>query len=171
MNNKKEIEIFIDEEDAIDNFGEDTFQENITTFIEGGFRHTYEGIKEAEFNKDHSKMKLLTHTLKTTARYMSSENFAQICQKIESETKVPNWDKILENLEDFYFYLNILYEKTLTIYNKIHGHPLDKSGPIDNKIENMEFYYREEEMKKSSNKTIQDSKKEKHFGEFEVKNL
>ena len=48
MPRKEKIEIIIDEDDAIDNFGEDTYRENIFLFVEGGYKHVYEGIKEGE---------------------------------------------------------------------------------------------------------------------------
>lgn len=166
---KRDLEIYIDEEDAIENFGEEIFQENISHFIESGYKHTFEGIKEAEYHKDHSKMKLLTHTLKTTARYMSSENFAQICQKIENETKVPNWEKIFYFLEDFYFYLEILYKKTLAIYNKFKGKEINDEGPRENLLENMEFYEREKlaKLEKIGKNKIEKNEREREKSERE----
>ena len=151
MPRKEKIEIIIDEDDAIDNFGEDTYRENIFLFVEGGYKHVYEGIKEGEHILDSAKMKILTHTLKTTARYMSSENFAQICQGIESETKAPNWDKIFELLPDFYEYLEILYNKTLKIYNRLKNFDVDHPGPFENFVENMDFYDRDQEKLKNAN--------------------
>jgi hypothetical protein len=74
---------------------------------------------------------------------MSSENFAQICQGIESETKAPNWDKIDELLPEFYEYYEILYRKTLEIFNRLKGKEADYPGPIENVTENMAFYDRE----------------------------
>lgn len=162
MPKKEKIEIIIDEEDACDNFGEDTFQENIIRFVEEGYKHTYEEIKEAEFFKDHAKMKITTHTLKTTARYMSSENFAQICQGIEHETKAPNWDKIIELLPEFYEYYEILYSKTLKIYNRLKGKNPDDDGPIENNKENMIFWEREQSQienkeKEETNKAVNEN--------------
>ncbi len=152
MLEKEKIEITIDEEDASENFGEDTFQENIIRFVEEGYKITYEEIKEADFFRDQSKMKITTHTLKTTARYMSSENFAQICQGIEHETKAPNWDKIIELLPDFYEYYEILYEKALKIYNRIKDKDQDDSGPLENMKENMTFWDRDQAQKKDKEK-------------------
>lgn len=155
MPNKEKIEITIDEEDACDNFGEDTFQENIIRFVEEGYKHTYEEIKEAEFLRDAAKMKITTHTLKTTARYMSSENFAQICQGIESETKAPNWDRILELLPEFYEYYEILYKKTLWIFNRLKGKETQAPGPQENLKENMIFYEREQEEIKGKKEEVE----------------
>jgi len=155
MSQKQKIEITIDEEDACDNFGEDTFQENIIRFVEEGYKYTYEEVKEAEFLRDPAKMKITTHTLKTTARYMSAENFALICQGIEGETKLPNWDKILELLPEFYEYYEILYQKTLIIYNRLKGKDVDDPGPLENKKENMMFFDREEKAKEKENQKIE----------------
>ncbi len=157
MLNKEKIEIIIDEEEACDNFGEDTFQENIIRFVEEGYKHSFEEIKEAEFMRNSAKMKITTHTLKTTVRYMCSENFAEICQGIESETKAPNWNKILELLPEFYNYYEILYQKTLKIYNRLKGKELDAPGPLENLKENMIFFEREQQEKSSKSEAKEDS--------------
>ena len=118
---KEKIEIKIDAEEATDNFGVEIFEQNIVLFIEEGYQHFLEGIKQAEKDHDEKKMKMLTHTLKTTARYMSSENFAQECHAIESQTKTPNWDIILQLLPSFYEDLEILHLEALKFYNEIKG--------------------------------------------------
>lgn len=118
---KEKLEIKIDAEDAIDNFGSEIFEQNIILFVNEGYNNFKEGIKKAQEEKDHAKMKIFTHTLKTTARYMSSENFALECQEIESETKAPNWGKIENLLPDFFKDLDILYNECIKIYNGIKG--------------------------------------------------
>lgn len=120
-NRKEKVEIKIDSEEAIDNFGSEIFEQNIILFVEEGYNNFKEGIKKAQEDKDHSKMKINTHTLKTTARYMASENFALECQAIESETKAPNWEKINQLLPDFFQDLDILYNECVKIYNGIKG--------------------------------------------------
>lgn len=117
-NQKKElIEIKIDSEDAIDNFGSETFEENILLFVDEGYKNYKNGIKKAQTEHDQATLKMLTHTLKTTSRYMSSENFAQICHGIESETKSPNWEKIDGLLLDFFICLDLLYHECVKFYN------------------------------------------------------
>jgi HPt (histidine-containing phosphotransfer) domain-containing protein len=120
-NRKEKFEIKIDSEEAIENFGSETFEQNIVLFVEESYNHFKEGIKKAQEEQDKAKMKIMTHTLKTTARYMSSENFALECQSIESETKDPNWDKINQLLPDFFEDLDILYNECLKFYNEIKG--------------------------------------------------
>jgi len=114
----EKVEIKIDSEDAIDNFGNEIFEQSIIFFVDEGYNNYKEGITLAQETKDHSKIKILTHTLKTSARYMSSENFAQICQSIETETKGPNWDKINELLPTFFHCLDLLYNECIKHYNE-----------------------------------------------------
>jgi len=117
-NQKKElIEIKIDSEEAIDNFGFETFEENILLFVDEGYNNYKNRIKKAQEERDQASLKILTHTLKTTSRYMASENFAQICQGIESEAKYTNWEKIDELLKDFFYYFDHLYNECVKFYN------------------------------------------------------
>jgi HPt (histidine-containing phosphotransfer) domain-containing protein len=115
--NKEKIEIIIDSVEAIDNFGSETFEENILLFVDEGYNNYTNGIKKAQSERDQASMKMLTHTLKTTSRYMASENFAQVCQGIESEMKSPNWEKTDDLLTDFFYYLDLLYNECIKFYN------------------------------------------------------
>ena len=114
---KEKMEIIIDSVEAIDNFGSETFEENILLFVDEGYNNYTNGIKKAQTDRDQASMKMLTHTLKTTSRYMASENFAQVCQGIESEMKSPNWEKTDDLLTDFYYYLDLLYNECIKFYN------------------------------------------------------
>lgn len=127
---KEKIEIKIDSEEAIDNFGSETFEENILLFIDEGYNNYKFGIKKAQIERNQASMKMLTHTLKTTSRYMASENFAQVCHSIESETKSPNWEKIDELLSDFFHYLDLLYNECIKFYNDFKKDG-EKKSPIN----------------------------------------
>jgi len=118
-NKKERPEIKIDSEEAIDNFGNEIFEQSILLFVDESYNNVKEGIKKALEEKDKNKIKILTHTLKTTARYMASENFALECQAIESESKEPNWEKMNNLLIDFFEDLDILYSECLKFYNDI----------------------------------------------------
>lgn len=119
-NNKKERpEIKIDSEEAIDNFGNEIFEQSILLFVDESYNHVKDGIKKALEEKDKNKIKILTHTLKTTARYMASENFALVCQEIETESKEPDWEKMNNLLIDFFEDLDTLFSECLKHYNII----------------------------------------------------
>jgi HPt (histidine-containing phosphotransfer) domain-containing protein len=115
---KNRPEINIDSEEAIDNFGNEIFEQTIILFVDESYKTFKEGIIKAQEEKDKNKMKILTHTLKTTARYMASENFALQCQALESESKNPDWEKIDNLLINFYKDIDILYNKCMKYYNE-----------------------------------------------------
>jgi len=148
---REKMEIKIDSEDAIDNFGIEIFEQNILLFVDEGYHNYKEGIKKGQEEKDHSKIKILTHTLKTTARYMSSENFAQECHAIEMETKIPNWDKINFLLTDFFYYLDVLYNECIKFYNQYKPENERKSFL---KFPAKENYFLEEDKGQNNNYTL-----------------
>ena len=118
---KDRPEIKIDSEEAIDNFGNEIFEQTIKLFVDESYKTFKEGIKKAQEEKDKNKMKILTHTLKTSARYMASENFALECQALESETKNPDWEKMDNLLIDFYEDIDILYNECMKYYNEYNN--------------------------------------------------
>ena len=115
---KERPEIKIDSEEAIDNFGNEIFEQTIIMFVDESYKHFKEGIKKAQEEKDKNKIKILTFTLKTTARYMASENFALVCTALESEAKTPDWEKMNNLLIDFYEDLDILHTECLKYYKE-----------------------------------------------------
>ena len=120
-NKKERPEIKIDSEEAIDNFGNEIFEQSILLFVDESYNNVKEGIKKALEEKDKNKIKILTHTLKTNARYQASENFALVCQVIESESKEPDWIKMNNLITDFFEDLDIFYTECLKFYKEIYN--------------------------------------------------
>ena len=115
-----EIEIKFDIAEAMDNYGDDTIEDLIIDFIEETYDHKKGEIIEGYEKSDNMKIKHSTHTLKTSARFIFEEGFASQCQKMENwSTKDLDWNKLNENKEFFFNYMDALYLALLEEYKII----------------------------------------------------
>lgn len=121
---KKEIKI--DEEEAKENYGDMIFEKSITILVEKEYETTRRNLQEAYDSKDSSRLKHITHTLKTNARFLCSENFALECQAIESCTKegLVNWEKVVELFPQFMEDFDLLFKEAEKIYKINYAKPL-----------------------------------------------
>jgi HPt (histidine-containing phosphotransfer) domain-containing protein len=88
--------IIIDVEESKESFGEETFESMLKMFVDGYYETTVRNLQDAFSAQDRGSMKHLTHTLKTYARFLCSEEFALECQAIENCVKegAEDWEKI-----------------------------------------------------------------------------
>lgn len=143
---KDRPEIKIDSSEAIDNFGNEIFEQTIILFVDESYKTFKDGIEKAQKEKDKNKIKMLTHTLKTTSRYMASENFALECHAIESESKNPDWEKMDILLIDFYEDLDILYKECMKYYDEYKNMAkIETNVDVEDKCKqiNLFFYFQQ----------------------------
>ena len=181
------VKIMIDSEQSIDNFGDDTFEDLVIDFIEETYDSKKSEVELGLEKEDLNKIKHATHTLKTTSRYVFEIGFADACQKMEYwSSKFLNLEKLKENSENYFKYLDLFYLELLVFYKDIktqRGEKLldefvlkvkdpneysqiknDKVKPEEIKVSVMDDFFMEE-IKEQSVRDEEDYKP-KTFGSF-----
>ena len=103
----------IDFDSAIEDFGEETVQFCVESFLDKSYKELKANIPKLYKTQNYKEIRGKMHTLKTNTGFMGAANFSALCKEFETSCKFDslNEDKINELYPIFMTNLDKLYNK------------------------------------------------------------
>ena len=129
MITQNEFKFNLKPEQCSDEYGEDTYEDLVTDFIERLHEDKYEELMNGYKNNNFKEIKRVFHTVKTTSKYLFETDFAAMCQKNEEFAIKENYEELMKIKDYSVRYFNALYVEMLPLYIKLKK---DKGEEVQN---------------------------------------